>query len=63
MAKKMLSEVNEKITLLQYLQKYDNRTCNESIASLGTCASDRMLLSDRIDDFRVNVMAVSQKYF
>ena len=59
--KKIRLEANEKITFFQYLQKYDNHTCNESIASLGTCGCDRMLLSVRIDEFWVNVMAVSQE--
>ena len=63
MAKKIRWEVNEEIALLQYLQKYDNHTCNKSIASLGTWACDRMLLSDRIDDFGVNIMTVSLEYF
>ena len=38
MAKKMRQGVNEEIALPQYLQKYDNHTCNKSIASSGTCA-------------------------
>ena len=63
MAKTMRWEVNEKIALLQYLQKRDNQTRNKSIAYLGTWVQDRMLLSGRIDDFGVNVMTVSQKYF
>ena len=63
MAKTMRWEVNEKIALLQYLQKRDNQTRNKSIAYLGTWVQDRMLLSGRTDDFGVNVMTVSQKYF
>ena len=63
MAKTMRWEVNEKIALLQYLQKRDNQTRNKSIAYLGTWVRDRMLLSGRIDDFGVNVMTVSQEYF
>ena len=63
MAKTMRWEVNEKIALLQYLQKRDNQTRNKSIAYLGTWVQDRMLLSGRIDDFGVNVMTVSQEYF
>ena len=63
MAKTMRWEVNEKIALLQYLQKRDNQTRNKSIAYLGTWVQDRMLLSGRTDDFGVNVMTVSQEYF
>ena len=33
------------------LRKNDNRACNKNIASLGTCANDRMLDTDRHDDF------------
>ena len=53
MAKSVLK--NEEIALLQYFQKYDNRTCSKSIASLGTCACNHLLLKDRTDDFGVNV--------
>ena len=60
MAKTMRWEVSEKIALLQYLQ---TQTRNKSITYLGTWVRDRMLLSDRIDDFGVNVMTVSQEYF
>ena len=60
MAKTMRWEVNEKIALFQYLQ---TQTRNKSIVYLGTWVRDHMLLSDRIDDFRVNVMTVSQEHF
>ena len=33
------------------LRKNDNRAYNKNIASLGTCASDHMLDTDRHDDF------------
>ena len=32
-------------------RKYDNRVSNKSIVSLGTCTCDRMLHTDRQDDF------------
>ena len=63
MANKMPWEVNEEIARLQCLQKYDNHTFNKSIVSLGTWACDHMLLSDRVDDFGVNVIAAFQEYF
>ena len=49
------------MTLLKYLQKYDNHTCNRSKVSWGKFACNRMFLTDRIDDFGVNVMTVSQE--
>ena len=40
-----------KLHSFDILRKYDNRACNKSIASLGPCAYDSMLHTDRHDDF------------
>ena len=47
----MYWEVNKEIALLQSLRKYDNRTYNRNIAYLGKRAFNRMLHTDRHDDF------------